>query len=401
MPGEQREQNERQVMKEFFAFVRKEFLHIFRDRRTLLVLIGLPTMLIVLFGFAISTEIRNVNIGLYSQDDDIAVARLMEKIDQSEYFTYIGEYGSEEDVDMAMRRGEIDAALMFGPNFAASLYSDAGADISVVADATNPNNASMEVMYLTGIVADYFRDDVEEAVAVRMLASMSGDESGESVPTAMPGTVGPQLRMLYNPQLKSSYNFVPGIMGLILLLICALMTSVSIVREKETGSMEVLLVSPIKPINIVLAKMIPYFVISCAVLVNILLLTIFVLKVPVAGSFFWMILVSVIYIILSLGIGMLVSSLVKTQIIATLICGMIFLVPVMMFSGMLYPIESMPVALQWFAQTIPAKWFIEAIRKIMIEGVPVRYVTKEILIMTGMAVVIFAAAVIKFKDRLD
>ena len=217
----------------------------------------------------------------------------------------------------------------------------------------------------------------------------------------MPGSVGPQLRMLYNPQLKSSYNFVPGIMGLILLLICALMTSVSIVREKETGSMEVLLVSPIKPINIVLAKMIPYFVISCAVLVNILLLTIFVLKVPVAGSFFWMILVSVIYIILSLGIGMLVSSLVRTQIIATLICGMIFLVPVMMFSGMLYPIESMPVALQWFAQTIPAKWFIEAIRKIMIEGVPVRYVTKEILIMTGMAVVIFAAAVIKFKDRLD
>lgn len=185
------------------------------------------------------------------------------------------------------------------------------------------------------------------------------------------------------------------------MLICALMTSVSIVREKETGSMEVLLVSPVRPINIVIAKMIPYFVVACVVLVNILLLTIFVLKVPVAGSFFWMILVSVIYIILSLGIGMLVSTLVRTQIIATLICGMIFLVPVMMFSGMLYPIESMPEPLQWFAQIIPAKWFIEAIRKIMIEGTPVRYVTKEILILTAMAVVVFAAAVAKFNDKLD
>ena len=215
------------------------------------------------------------------------------------------------------------------------------------------------------------------------------------------GQVVPNLRMLYNPQLKSSYNFVPGIMGLILLLICALMTSVSIVREKETGSMEVLLVSPVKPISIVFAKMIPYFVISCVVLINILLLTIFVLKVPIAGSFFWMILVSVIYIILSLGIGMLVSTLVKTQIIATLICGMIFMVPVMMLSGMLYPIESMPEPFQWLAQVVPAKWFIEAIRKIMIEGVPVRYVLKEIAVLTLMATVIFAVAVKKFNDRLD
>ena len=268
------------------------------------------------------------------------------------------------------------------------MYGPEGAEVSVLVDATNPNNASMEVMYLSQIIYGYFGEDMQAA-------AMSAGHSGGG------GRITPNLRMLYNPQLKSSYNFVPGIMGLILLLICALMTSVSIVREKETGSMEVLLVSPIKPINIVLAKMIPYFVISCAILVNILLLTIFVLKVPVEGSFFWMILISLIYIILSLGIGMFVSSIVRTQITATLLCGMIFLVPVMMFSGMLYPIESMPVALQWFAQVIPAKWFIEAIRKIMIEGVPVRYVTTEILIMVGLAVLFFTAAVVKFKDRLD
>ena len=377
-------------MKEFFAFVRKEFLHIFRDRKTLLVLVGLPTVLIVLFGFAISTEIRNVNIGLLSMDDDISITRLMQKIDRSEYFTYVGKYASEAEVDEAMRRGEIDAALIFPAGFIPAMYGAEGAEVALVVDATNPNNASMEVMYLSRIVYGYFGDE------------MAG--SGIGMPSDMPAggaSLTPNLRMLYNPQLKSSYNFVPGIMGLILMLICALMTSVSIVREKETGSMEVLLVSPVRPIYIVLAKMIPYFVISCAILLNILLLTIFVLKVPVEGSFFWMILVSLIYIILSLGIGMFVSSIVKTQIIATLICGMIFLIPVMMFSGMLYPIESMPVALQWFAQVIPAKWFIEAMRKIMIEGVPVRYVTTEILIMSGLAVLFFTAAVVKFKDRIE
>ena len=377
-------------MKEFFAFVRKEFLHIFRDRKTLLVLVGLPTVLIVLFGFAISTEIRNVNIGLLSMDDDISITRLMQKIDRSEYFTYVGKYASEAEVDEAMRRGEIDAALIFPAGFIPAMFGAEGAEVALVVDATNPNNASMEVMYLSRIVYGYFGDEMAGA--------------GIGMPSDMPAggaSLTPNLRMLYNPQLKSSYNFVPGIMGLILMLICALMTSVSIVREKETGSMEVLLVSPVRPIYIVLAKMIPYFVISCAILLNILLLTIFVLKVPVEGSFFWMILVSLIYIILSLGIGMFVSSIVKTQIIATLICGMIFLIPVMMFSGMLYPIESMPVALQWFAQVIPAKWFIEAMRKIMIEGVPVRYVTTEILIMSGLAVLFFTAAVVKFKDRIE
>lgn len=367
-------------MKGFFAFVRKEFLHIFRDRRTLLVLIGLPTMLIVLFGFAISTEIRNVNIGVCAPDKDVSIARLVDKIDRSGYFTFRGWYASAMDVDQAMKKGEIDAALVFSEDFSSSLMSAEGAEISVVTDAVNPNNASMEVMYLTNIVYGYFFSDTDSMRQSPLV---------------------PNLRMLYNPQLKSSYNFVPGIMGLILLLVCALMTSVSIVKEKETGTMEVLLVSPVKPIGIVFAKMIPYFVISCMVLVITLLLTIFVLKVPVEGSFFWMILVSLLYIILSLGIGLLVSSLVKTQIIATLIIGMVFLVPVMMMSGMLYPIESMPYVFQLIAQVIPAKWYIEAIRKIMIEGVPFVFVLKEVGVLLGMTVVIFTAAVLKFNDRIE
>ena len=197
-------------MKEFNAFLRKEFLHIFRDRRTLLVLIGLPTMLIVLFGFAISTEIRNVNVGFCAPDGDMTALRLMDKIDRSRYFTYVASYQSEEDIDLAMKRGEIDVALMFGDGFSSGLCSPDGSQASVIADATNPNNASMEVMYLSSIISGYFSEEFS--------AEMSGQTAGVLVPN---------MRMLYNPQLKSSYNFVPGIMGLIFMLMSGIFTPVS------------------------------------------------------------------------------------------------------------------------------------------------------------------------------
>ena len=366
-------------MRQLKAFVKKEFLHVFRDTRTMLILFGMPVAQIILFGFAISTEVRNIDLAVVVPQSSEVTRRLTEKFDASEYFTVRKILRSTDGIERYFRDGSISMAIAFTPGFADEVLSPEGAGIQLITDGSNTNTARTAAGYATAVIMD--------ALSEETAAEAAGIQT--------------DVRMLFNPQMRSSYNFVPGVMGLIIILICAMMTSIAIVREKETGSMEVLLVSPIKPINIVLAKMIPYFVISCAVLVNILLLTIFVLKVPVAGSFFWMILVSVIYIILSLGIGMLVSSLVKTQIIATLICGMIFLVPVMMFSGMLYPIESMPVALQWFAQTIPAKWFIEAIRKIMIEGVPFVFVLTETGVLLAMTAVIFTAAVMKFNDRIE
>ncbi|MDD4847814.1 MAG: ABC transporter permease [Bacteroidales bacterium] len=368
-------------MKEFIAFVKKEFLHIFRDVRTLLILIGMPVVLIMLFGFAISVEIRNVNVGILAPQHEVLIDRLANKIDASEYFTVAKWLTSDQEIDPLMKQGKVDVVLAFDNRFASRLYTKDGAQLGILVDASNPNIAASEAMYLMGIVQNYFQNNTQQQIKT--------------------GGLSTNVRMLYNPQLRSSYNFVPGIMGLILIIICALMTSVSIVREKETGTMEVLLVSPIKPIVIVFAKMIPYFVISCVVLLIIFVLSFTLLHVPMAGSLFWIVIISMLYVILALSIGLFISTIVDSQMVAALITAVVFMLPVLMLSGMLFPLESMPKFFQWISSIVPARWFIAAIRKLMIEGLAVQYVLKELAILAGMTLIILGVALKKFNDRLE
>ena len=243
-------------MKEFLAFVRKEFYHILRDRRTMLILLGIPVVLIVLFGFALSTEVRNVDMAILSAEPDNTVRQIAQRLDANEYFTVKEFLDNPSDIDRVMRSGEVDAVLVFEPGFSDKLFTPEGPQLQIVADASNATMAQSYMAYISAVVGQYFEEQMPEGQATGIV---------------------PNVVMLYNPQMKSSYNFVPGIMGLILMLICAMMTSIAIVREKETGTMEVLLVSPVRPIYIILSKMTPYFVLSCVNLVTILLLAIFVL----------------------------------------------------------------------------------------------------------------------------
>ena len=211
----------------------------------------------------------------------------------------------------------------------------------------------------------------------------------------------PNTKMLYNPQMRSAYNFVPAIMGMLLMLVCAMMTSISIVREKEKGTMEVLLVSPVKPLMIIVAKAIPYLVLAFAILVIILLMARFVLGVPLVGSLFWIIVISIIYILLALSLGLLISNVAKTQLAALLLSAMVLLVPIVMLSGMLFPVESMPRVLQWISAIVPPRYYIEAMRKLMIMGVGIKEVAREVLILTGMVAVLMTLALVKFNKRLE
>jgi ABC-2 type transport system permease protein len=210
----------------------------------------------------------------------------------------------------------------------------------------------------------------------------------------------PEIKMLYNPQGKSAYNFVPGVMGLILMLICAMMTAIAIVREKETGTMEVLLASPVRPLHIILSKAVPYFVLSIANLATLLLLAVFVLDVPIAGSLVWLTAVSMIFILACLALGLLISTLVETQMAAMLASGMGLMMPTMLLSGLIFPVDSMPDVLQWLSTVVPARWYIEAVKKVMIQGVEVQFVLREIAILSGMALVFVAVSLKKFKTRL-
>lgn len=367
-------------MKQFIAFVKKEFYHIFRDRRTMLILLGMPVVQIILFGFAISTEVKNVRLAVLDPSNDIVTRKIVDRLDASEYFTVTARFRSPQEMETAFLKNQIDMAVVFSERFSDGLYTGE-ARVQLVADATDPNMSTSQVNYASGIVA---------MVGQEMLP-----------PDAVKGRLTPDIKLLYNPQMKSAYNFVPGVMGLILMLICAMMTSISIVREKETGTMEVLLVSPVKPLFIILAKAVPYFVLSFVNLVTILLLSVFVLDVPVVGSLFWLITVSLLFIFVSLALGLLISSVTHTQVAAMLVSGLMLMMPTMLLSGMIFPIESMPLILQWISDVLPARWYIQAVRKLMIEGVPVVLVYKEIGILLLMAIVLITVSIKKFKYRLE
>ena len=365
----------------FIAFVIKEFYHILRDKRTMLILLVMPVVLIVLLGFALSLDIKNVNVGILNPSDDNLVRQMSDKLNSSEYFNIVCQIDSPDEIENIFRKGKVDVFILFGPDFSSRLLDPDGADVQLVTDASESNMAQNYNTYISGIMGS----------AQREFYNIAMDEYG----------ITPNVKFLYNPQMKSSFNFVPGVMGFIMMLICAMMTSVSIVREKERGTMEVLLVSPVKAIYIVISKMVPYFVLSCFNLGSILLLSFYLLEVPIGGSLFWLVIVSLLYIFVSLSLGLLISSIAQNQVTAILVSGMLLIMPSLILSGMLFPIESMPKILQWVSAIVPPRWYIEAVRKLMIEGVSVKFVLNNIAVMSGMLIVLMGVSLKKFKYRLE
>lgn len=376
-------------MRQFFSFVRKEFRHILRDPRTMLILLGMPVVQILLFGFAISTEVKNTGVAVLDPSADHVTRRVVEQFDASSYFDVVREVKSLEEIDELFRRGDISLAIVFSPRFASEAGHSREARVQLIADGCEPNQAQMVVGYAQNVLAHAF--------ATSPLQNSTTPQLNNSTPPRLQVTV----RQLYNPQTKSAYNFVPGVMGMILLLICAMMTSVSIVREKETGTMEVLLASPMPTMGIVVAKMVPYFVLSCVNLATILLLSHFVLDVPVRGSLLLLLTLSLLYIALALSLGLLVSNMVRTQMAAVLISGMALIVPTVVLSGLMFPIESMPDVLQWLSAIVPARWFIAAVRKVMIQGVTLEQVTTEVAVLATMTALLLFASIKRFKVRLQ
>ena len=384
-------------MKDMIRFMSvrgKECNHILRSTRTLMMRIVMTVVMLMLFGFALSTGIKDVKVAVYDPSRDAATSRLISQIDASEYFTVTAFIDSEEGVLEAFRSNSADIALVFEDNFYHRAVHDSDGRLQVIVDGSNTNIGSMAVFYVSSIVSSFQKELAQEAA---LNQSAAGGSSADSV---SPVTISTSTRMMYNPQIKSACNFVPGVMGMILMLVCAMMTSVSIVREKERGTMEVLLVSPVKPFSVILAKAIPYFVVSAFILLIVLCLSVFLIKVPISGSLMWVVLVSLLFILVSLSIGILISTLVAKQEVAILISGMVLMLPTMLLSGMLFPIESMPKVLQWISWCVPAKWYIDSIKVMMIQGLGIRYCLDAVLILCGFLTVITGLSVFKFKDRL-
>jgi ABC-2 type transport system permease protein len=352
-------------MKQFISFVIKEAKHILRDKRTMLILFGMPLVLMLIFGFAITTDVKNVRTVVVTSSMDHLTQQAVDRLAASEYFTITQVVATPRDAERVIRGQRGDMAIVFGPDFASKRSG-----MQFIVDGADPNMAQQWTNYAAAVITN-----------------------------ADGGAVN--SKMLYNPQMKSAYNFVPAIMGMLLMLVCAMMTSISIVREKEKGTMEVLLVSPVKPLMIIIAKAIPYLLLAFVILLIILLMARFVLGVPLVGSLFWIIAVSIIYILLALSLGLLISNVAQTQLVALLLSAMVLLVPIVMLSGMLFPVESMPRVLQWLSAIVPPRYYIEAMRKLMIMGVGIKEVAREVLILTGMLFLLMTLALAKFNKRLE
>ena len=344
-------------MNTFFSLVKKESLSILRDPRTILINIFIPIVLLVLFGFAISNEVNSVRIAAVVTRHTPQTREILERLRQNRYFDFKG-LTAAADIDPMMQRGEIDGALILRP-VGDTLESQ------IIVDASNASIAQSSVIYIRSVL----------------------NQGAAGMPVT--------IRTLYNPQLRSSYNFVPGIMGMIFILICAIMTSVAIVSEKESGTMDLLTVSPARPATIILGKLLPYFVMACIILAVMLLMAYTVLGLPPTSQILHVVWISILYVVLSLSIGMLISTVAKDQVSALMMSAMMFMVPVIMFSGMMFPIDNMPLPLQWFSCIIPARWYISAIRQLMIQQLPLSYVTTEIAVLCAMTLFFLLVAVRK------
>ena len=352
-------------MKQFISFIIKEAKHIVRDKRTMLILFGMPIIMMLLFGYAVRNDVRNVRTVIVMSNTDYVTQQAVDRLSASEYFTITQVVATPVEAEQAIRDQKADLAIVFGKDYASGHSS-----LQFIVDGADPNMAQQWTQYANAVITN-------------------------------PNNGLLNTKLLYNPQMKSAYNFVPAIMGTLLMLVCAMMTSISIVREKERGTMEVLLVSPVRPILIVIAKVIPYLVLAFIILIVILLMANSLLGVPLQGSVFWIFVISTIYILLALSLGLLVSNIAKTQLVALLLSAMVLLMPIVMLSGMFFPIESMPKVLQYVSAIIPTRYYTSAMRKLMIMGVGVRQVMHEMIVLICMLIGLLGLSLAMFNKRLE
>lgn len=368
-------------MKQLLAFVRKEFYHVFRDKRTLLILFGLPVVQIVLFGFALSNEVKNIGIAVFDNSHDVTSKEIVRRIQTSSYFLVKQPVLNYSEIEGRFKTGELKCALVFPPHFSEELGRTGKAQVQIITDASDPNNATISVNYIQAILANYQQ---------------------QLNPTAqLPYQIVPQLRQLYNEEQNGSLNFIPGVIALIFMIVCTALTSVSVVREKELGTMEVLLVSPFKPLLVLVAKAIPYLVLSIVNFILILVLSVYLLKVEIRGSLVLLFAESILFIITCLSLGLLISNQTNSQKTAMLMSMMGMMLPTLIFTGFMFPIENMPWVFQVISHVIPSRYYYIIIKAVMLKGLGFSYVWKETLILAGMAIFLLAISIKKFKTTLS
>jgi len=369
-------------MRRYWGFVIKEFYHIFRDFRTLLILFGIPVAQVLIFGFVVSNDIKNIKISILDYSGDEISQKVSDKILSGGYFELHSKLQNYDQIEEAFKTGNVKEVIIFEPGFAENLGRTGTASMRIVSDASDANTGRLIAVYTQGIIMNYVQEIISEEGTI-------------------PYTINAESRMYFNQGMKGVYMFVPGTMALILTLISALMTSISITREKEMGTMEVLLVSPLRPIQIILGKVTPYIGLAFLNAIMILVIGYFVFGLPVNGSLILLLLETILYITLALSLGIFISTVAKNQQMAMFISMLALMLPTTLLSGFIFPVENMPTILQYLSAAIPPRWYIIILKSIMLKGTGILFIWKETLILVGMTFIFIALSVKRFKIRLE
>jgi len=368
-------------MNRFIAFIKKEIYHIFRDYRTLIILFGIPVAQILIFGYVVSNDLKDVRIGILDHSKDNVTQAITDKLISSGYFSIEMNLSGEHEIEKAFRGGRIKEVIIFEPGFAQNFEREGKAKMSIIADASDANTGNLIANYTRGIIYNYLSEINKDII--------------------LPYSIMVESRMQFNQLLLGVYMFVPGTMALILILISAIMTSITIAREKEMGTMETLLVSPLRPSHIILGKVTPYIVLAFMNAVIIILLGYFIFGVPINGKISLLMLGTILYVVLSLSIGIFISTLAATQQVAMFISMIALMLPTMLLSGFIFPIENMPLLLQWLSSVMPARWFIALLKQVMIKGNGLIFIWKEVLILSLYSLFFILLSIKRFKVRLE
>ena len=366
---------------QFLAFTRKEFFHILRDRKTLLVLVVLPISQLLIFGFALNSSLTEMPTAVLDMSNDRMSRQIVSEIDASSTFKIVEYVSSMQEVDELFKSGKLSLVLVFMPGFEREIKRTGKGNMQVIIDASLQINAST----------------LESYILATLLTYQQKINAGRELPIQ----IIPEVKMRYNPRLNSAFHFVPGVIGIVLMLVCSMMASLAIVKEKESGTMEVLLVSPVRPPVIILAKLMPYLLIGMINIVVILLISVFVLKVPVAGNIFLLFFVGTIFTLSSLALGLMVSVLTKTQRSAIIISIAGLMLPAITLSGFIFPLDSLSMGMKVIVHAMPVTLFISSARNIMIKGLGMEAVYPELCGLVVITVVLIAISIKCFKNRLS
>lgn len=362
------------------AIVRKEFIHIVRDRRSLVIVFLLPVVMVLLYGYAISFDIKELKLGILDQDRTAASREFIRQLTSSNYFKVTTELQRRADIEKALLQQEAVAALVIPVNFGVTIQINPETQVQLIVDGSNSNTATIVMNYLKTFC---------------MLYSLKQNTQ------ILPVTLDLTPRVWYNPDMKSDDFIVPGLVAIIMMLICALLTSITIARERETGTMEQILVSPIRPAEIIFGKIAPYVLLALLDALVVVFIGTIIFAVPFRGDPLLFLIFCVTYVYASLSLGVFISARSKSQQVAMMMALLATILPSVLLSGFIFPILSMPFVLQVISYLVPAKYFLIIIRGIMLKGLGITHFYQPALFLFTFGTLLLVSSVGRFKTNLE